>query len=1190
MILLRYDISSGQATAIYGPILGMKMEAIWHTAILVFGTEYLFDGGGGIMRFPPRTTPFGQPLREESLGKTKKTKDEFEEFNAELTRTRFGPNHYEILTNNCNHYTNEAAFFLTGKGCPDDVINMIPNMMTSPLGSFISPIATPIAETVIRGAQSGAMPEVPTPGVNLPKELPKKDERARPGPEGNFGPQATRGDPLGPLKGLFSNFMGMSFPGMSNPFAGGGGAEGGRQSGNAEPGWQPQITEVSDDDGGARQPRSPPRATTNVVPDAHSYTRRVNEDDVEEVVIKPTKTSPAGSDAHHFSGSASTTKRQNSSNHFDPNGDAEDVVLSPGSLNPNQVKVASAVSAFDESLAQERARHDSNLHPLVQALGALADIARVQAQGRTPETPIPLRTHILGRVSSGASWLQLLGYHLDTKSQVASIHTAYGASKAVVQALYEAIANALEELETELVIRESVIEAAKSDAAAKVQQETASSREASSSSSPLGASETSPKPVASSSAKLFEPSYNREWTQGPGSFSFGSDLRSQPITTFAELMGWDGSLDYRPDLVPLIPREVSNRRYRRKLAVIHDFKGGNYTDDAYWQHMNGASATACYVPQYLHRLDYFVYFSHQFLTIPPVQWVHLLHRHGVPCLGTLFTAQSTPEMGFWRTVLTCPPLRHQVTTKLARLATLIGFDGWMIDTQTSLSENEAECPTLMADYVAFIAELRGKVKEANPHGLVINYDTLNAQGVKAPQGGVIAPLANTVDAHFLHYACDGIAIPEGKADVFITIDAFGRAGLPGKSDIAASIRSSAAKDKSICIFAPGWTFEDGSTGPQSARIQFDAEWWAQILNALDDKEHIAGFPISSLPFTTQFNTGHYASPSASRIQGRSASIAAAGANLGDKPVFHLEQFDAAAPRAGLPGVELSTDNSFNGPSCLKVKATKAAGVPTRVPLAHFLFGDAPLTAISPTSGASHPTGSSYFVIQYTFRAQQADTKSVLIVTTVTGEEFALAPTTASTSLNGTKVTPCYQSSGTDGWTTQRFAVRTRNGDAPSGSAPTWVLSELSTLAWNLIGSPNAVAYLGQLSLSIIHVSPQPNGVSPLSILSTTSPLPKPFLGADPASTTQIESVDMLGAEGAIALLAITMNSVGGIPLAYSNISVDGRFYGRCYGSRFHLIATLPATSGNMTLSVTVQPVDIRGIAGSTLEHRLPLQL
>ena len=121
VLLARYDLSKGMS-AVAGPLLGMPLEGIWHTSIIVYDTEYAFFGNAGIMRFPPYTTQFGQPLRTQVMGTTRKSQDQLEEWNLEQRHNEnFGPDSYNILVNNCNHFTHEAlCFLLNNVGAPDD--------------------------------------------------------------------------------------------------------------------------------------------------------------------------------------------------------------------------------------------------------------------------------------------------------------------------------------------------------------------------------------------------------------------------------------------------------------------------------------------------------------------------------------------------------------------------------------------------------------------------------------------------------------------------------------------------------------------------------------------------------------------------------------------------------------------------------------------------------------------------------------------------------------------------------------------------------------------------------------------------------------------------------------------------------------------------------------------------------------
>ena len=64
-----YDLSQGMARP-FGACLALpNLEAIWHTAIVVHGTEIYF-GRSGIEQCIPGTTKLGQPREKRNLGNT----------------------------------------------------------------------------------------------------------------------------------------------------------------------------------------------------------------------------------------------------------------------------------------------------------------------------------------------------------------------------------------------------------------------------------------------------------------------------------------------------------------------------------------------------------------------------------------------------------------------------------------------------------------------------------------------------------------------------------------------------------------------------------------------------------------------------------------------------------------------------------------------------------------------------------------------------------------------------------------------------------------------------------------------------------------------------------------------------------------------------------------------------------------
>ena len=55
-----YDLSQGMAASLSPMLLGRSIEAIYHTAVVVYGREY-FYGGDGVTFCQPGTTMLGQP-------------------------------------------------------------------------------------------------------------------------------------------------------------------------------------------------------------------------------------------------------------------------------------------------------------------------------------------------------------------------------------------------------------------------------------------------------------------------------------------------------------------------------------------------------------------------------------------------------------------------------------------------------------------------------------------------------------------------------------------------------------------------------------------------------------------------------------------------------------------------------------------------------------------------------------------------------------------------------------------------------------------------------------------------------------------------------------------------------------------------------------------------------------------------
>eukprot|EP00746_Dinoflagellata_sp_MGD_P125142 gnl/MRDRNA2_/MRDRNA2_59849_c0_seq1.p1 gnl/MRDRNA2_/MRDRNA2_59849_c0~~gnl/MRDRNA2_/MRDRNA2_59849_c0_seq1.p1 ORF type:complete len:563 (-),score=112.58 gnl/MRDRNA2_/MRDRNA2_59849_c0_seq1:225-1913(-) len=151
--LLVYDITQGNSELFSGVLLGQKLEAIYHSSVLVHGKEFWF-GGNIFMNLPPMTRVFGPtlqtsskmklqqsfyksalgaPMKSVHLGYTLMTLDEIVEYQHRPSMNdKFTPQTYDVLTRNCNHYSNELAQVLCGNHIPDVITSQPLVIMDAP--------------------------------------------------------------------------------------------------------------------------------------------------------------------------------------------------------------------------------------------------------------------------------------------------------------------------------------------------------------------------------------------------------------------------------------------------------------------------------------------------------------------------------------------------------------------------------------------------------------------------------------------------------------------------------------------------------------------------------------------------------------------------------------------------------------------------------------------------------------------------------------------------------------------------------------------------------------------------------------------------------------------------------------------------------------------------------------------------
>jgi hypothetical protein len=133
-----YDLSNDWAKYLSPLLLGSSETGIWHTGIVAFGREYFF--GGRTTWQTPGATIFGRPSKFQRLGLTTKSLDNLRDhLFVELDR-KFDRRSYDVLEHNCNHFADEVAYFLLGRGIPDEVRLQPKRVMNAPVAKIFRPL------------------------------------------------------------------------------------------------------------------------------------------------------------------------------------------------------------------------------------------------------------------------------------------------------------------------------------------------------------------------------------------------------------------------------------------------------------------------------------------------------------------------------------------------------------------------------------------------------------------------------------------------------------------------------------------------------------------------------------------------------------------------------------------------------------------------------------------------------------------------------------------------------------------------------------------------------------------------------------------------------------------------------------------------------------------------------------------
>ncbi|KAI5209733.1 hypothetical protein AUEXF2481DRAFT_269823 [Aureobasidium subglaciale EXF-2481] len=129
-----YDLSQGLARMMSQSLLGIHIDAVYHTSLVFGGVEYFY--GAGVQTCYPGSTHHGQPMEKINLGKTEIPLDDILEYLDSLKET-YTAESYDLFKHNCNNFSNDFSMFLVGRGIPDHITALPETVLNTPFGSMM---------------------------------------------------------------------------------------------------------------------------------------------------------------------------------------------------------------------------------------------------------------------------------------------------------------------------------------------------------------------------------------------------------------------------------------------------------------------------------------------------------------------------------------------------------------------------------------------------------------------------------------------------------------------------------------------------------------------------------------------------------------------------------------------------------------------------------------------------------------------------------------------------------------------------------------------------------------------------------------------------------------------------------------------------------------------------------------------
>ncbi|CZT18957.1 related to thioredoxin [Ramularia collo-cygni] len=131
-----YDLTKGMARQMSQQFLGIQIDAVYHTAVVLNDVEFFF--GAGVQTCNPGTTHHGRPMEIISMGKTELPFETVLDY-LESLKEVYTPESYDLFAHNCNNFSHDFVQFLVGKPIPDHITSLPKRVLDTPFGQMLRP-------------------------------------------------------------------------------------------------------------------------------------------------------------------------------------------------------------------------------------------------------------------------------------------------------------------------------------------------------------------------------------------------------------------------------------------------------------------------------------------------------------------------------------------------------------------------------------------------------------------------------------------------------------------------------------------------------------------------------------------------------------------------------------------------------------------------------------------------------------------------------------------------------------------------------------------------------------------------------------------------------------------------------------------------------------------------------------------